>query len=226
MLLQVSGGMGAAASAGAVSDLPGIGQRVVSDLSQGVDGLSGTWTDAGGRQDAVRMPLPDCTLVGVQDSAGRMPPSLRTAGDPEWLGSLRRVLTQEGRVPERLPLATLTQEIEHWCARGRGVSWQRLLNPQSLHADVQDTLSHLGPGLKRTVRAALAQFSRAANALTGASAARSSAHAASRASSSLAPRPRYLPLELCREVRGRPTPAGSSRSTWPGKAADGVRSGW
>ncbi len=48
MLLQVSDGMGAAAAVGTASDLPGIGQRVVSDLSQDVDGLSRTWADAGG----------------------------------------------------------------------------------------------------------------------------------------------------------------------------------
>lgn len=41
--------MGAGAAIGTVSDLPGIGQRVVSDLSQDVDGLSRTWTDAGER---------------------------------------------------------------------------------------------------------------------------------------------------------------------------------
>ena len=35
---------------GMVSDLPGLGQRVVSDLSQDMDGLSRTWTDAGGRR--------------------------------------------------------------------------------------------------------------------------------------------------------------------------------
>jgi len=45
VLSQVRGGMGAATAAGTVSDLPGIGQRVVSDLSQDVDGLSRTWTD-------------------------------------------------------------------------------------------------------------------------------------------------------------------------------------
>lgn len=48
VLLQVRGGLGAAAAVGAVSDLPGIGQRVVSYLSQDVDGLPRTWTGAGG----------------------------------------------------------------------------------------------------------------------------------------------------------------------------------
>lgn len=50
VLLQVRGDAGGAAATGIVSDLSGIGQRVVSDLSQDVDGLSRTWTDAGGRR--------------------------------------------------------------------------------------------------------------------------------------------------------------------------------
>jgi len=47
VLLQVRGGVGAAAATatGTVSDLPRSGQRVVSDLSQDVDGLSRTWPD-------------------------------------------------------------------------------------------------------------------------------------------------------------------------------------
>ena len=45
--------MGAAAAAGTMSDLPGIGQRVVSDLSQDVDGLSWAWADAHGLPERV-----------------------------------------------------------------------------------------------------------------------------------------------------------------------------
>ena len=48
--------MGASAAAGTVSDLPGIGQRVVSDLSQDVDGLSRTWTDAWGLERTTTLP--------------------------------------------------------------------------------------------------------------------------------------------------------------------------
>lgn len=47
MFSQVRGWIGAPAAVATVSDLSGIGQRVVSDLSQDVDGLSSTWTDAG-----------------------------------------------------------------------------------------------------------------------------------------------------------------------------------
>jgi hypothetical protein len=45
VFVQVSVYVAAAAAVGTVSDLPGVGQRVVSDLSQDVDGLSRTWTD-------------------------------------------------------------------------------------------------------------------------------------------------------------------------------------
>lgn len=59
MLLQVRDGIGAATAARRVSDLSVIGQGVVSDLSQDVDGLSRTWTDAGG------LPPREAALAGL-----------------------------------------------------------------------------------------------------------------------------------------------------------------
>lgn len=57
MFVQVRARTCVAAAADRVSDLPDFGQQVVSDLSQDVDSLSRTWTDAGGKVAAA----PACT---------------------------------------------------------------------------------------------------------------------------------------------------------------------
>jgi hypothetical protein len=64
VLLQVRGGIDTQEATRFVSDLSGTGQRVVSDLSQDVDGLSRTWTDAGGRKRRV---------VEVRAAKGQVP---------------------------------------------------------------------------------------------------------------------------------------------------------
>src|SRR5699024_2313985 len=61
------GWIGASAAVGSVSDLSGTGQCVVGDLSQDVDGLSRTWTDAGGRD---RLPRTD--LVQIEPARQRV----------------------------------------------------------------------------------------------------------------------------------------------------------
>jgi hypothetical protein len=70
---------------------------------------------------------------------------------PAWLVTLERVVVQDPPLWARLPLAVLTHEVEHWCARGRAISWGHRNNPTSLHDDIQDTLKHLGPALKSEV---------------------------------------------------------------------------
>ena len=58
------------------SEEPHWSQRVVSDLSQGVDGLSRTWTDAGGRQvGRVRAAVARGPIQGV----ARMDTSIATS---------------------------------------------------------------------------------------------------------------------------------------------------
>lgn len=67
---------------------------------------------------------------------------------PAWLLTLERVLTEDPPTSERVPLAVLTHEVEHWCVRGRAVSWDRRKNRTSLYADIRDTLSALGSALR------------------------------------------------------------------------------
>lgn len=80
---------------------------------------------------------------------------------------LERVLGEEQPDSERLPLRVLTEEVEHWCARGRVESWQRLLNPNSLHDDIQDTLTELGPALMSDLEPSVGELAAAAGCLQG-----------------------------------------------------------
>lgn len=59
----------------------------------------------------------------------------------------------------------LTQEVEHWCVRGRADSWDRRKNRTSLRGDIRDTLSALGSALRADARTDLDSFSLASTCL-------------------------------------------------------------
>ena len=115
MLSQVRGRIDAPAAVRSVSVLSGIGQRVVSDLSQDVDVLSRTWTDDGGRE-RLRRPPPDTspTAPQVTGESGRAsgaasggPPQTRADGrvsvsGPGYIGSMQTATTGDGRGASRV----------------------------------------------------------------------------------------------------------------------------
>lgn len=90
------------------------------------------------------------------------------ADEPRWMKSLVSSLDRRHRSRELLPLPVIVQEILNWVALASGEeAWKMGANRESLKADLEQSITSLGPKTKSLLDPVNAQFAAALAALSG-----------------------------------------------------------